>query len=152
MAQNYIKRIVFLGFQLLRTFWMHITLLVILDANMKAKTVPRFPKPQDRPGSVHRRLSFWFLTYLLVQLGSLVGDVRPSCPTWLLLGSNLVHLCSNLAQLSANLAQLGAILAQLGSNFGPILVPTWSNMVPKSDQDELQEMFSSFSKQSSVSH
>ena len=53
---------------------------------------------------------------MLVQLGRPVRHVRPSCPIWLLLGSNLVHLCSNLAQLSANLAQPGPILAQLGSN------------------------------------
>ena len=67
---------------------------------------------------------------MMVQLGSLVGYVRPSCPTWLLLGSNLVHVC----QLSANLAQLGPILAQLGSNlvqFCSQLGPTWSQNVTK---------------------
>ena len=71
---------------------------------------------------------------ILVQLGRLVGHVRPSCPIWLLLGSNLAHLCSNLAQLSANLAQLGAILAQLGSNlvqFWSQLGPTWSQNLTK---------------------
>ena len=71
---------------------------------------------------------------ILVQLGRLVRHVRPSCPTWLLLGSNLVHLCSNLAQLSANLAQLGPILAQLGSNlvqFWSQLGPTWSQNLTK---------------------
>ena len=71
---------------------------------------------------------------MLVQVGRLVGHVRPSCPTWLLLGSNLVHLCSNLAQLSANLAQLGPILAQLGSNlvqFWSQLGPTWSQNLTK---------------------
>ena len=70
----------------------------------------------------------------LVQLGRLVRHVRPSCPIWLLLGSNLVHLCSNLAQLSANLAQLGPILAQLGSNlvqFWSQLGPTWSQNLTK---------------------
>ena len=70
----------------------------------------------------------------LVQLGRLVRHVRPSCPTWLLLGSNLAHLCSNLAQLSANLAQLGPILAQLGSNlvqFWSQLGPTWSQNLTK---------------------
>ena len=68
---------------------------------------------------------------ILVQLGRLVRHVRPSCPTWLLLGSNLVHLCSNLAQLSANLAQLGPILAQLGS----ILVQFWSQLGPTWSQN-----------------
>ena len=70
----------------------------------------------------------------LVQLDRLVRHVRLSCPTWLLLGSNLVHLCSNLAQLSANLAQLGPILAQLGSNlvqFWSQLGPTWSQNLTK---------------------
>ena len=62
----------------------------------------------------------------LVQLGRLVLHVAPSCSTWLLLGSNLAHLCSNLAQLSANLAQLVPILAQLGSN----LVQFWSQLGP----------------------
>ena len=71
---------------------------------------------------------------ILVQLGRLVRHVRPLCPIWLLLGSNLVHLCSNLAQLSANLAQLGSILAQLGSNlvqFWSQLGPTWSQNLTK---------------------
>ena len=66
---------------------------------------------------------------MLVQVGRLVGHVRSSCPTWLLLGFNLVHICSNLAQLSTNLAQLGVILAQLGANLGQLgsqLGPTWS--------------------------
>ena len=72
------------------------------------------------------------LTWLnLVQLGCLVRHVRPSCPTWLLLGSNLVHLCSNLAQLSANLAQLGRILAQFASN----LVQLWSQLGPAWSQN-----------------
>ena len=91
----------------------------------------RFPKPQDRPGAHHRCFIFWSPGSILVQLGSLVGLVRPSCPTWLLLGSSLVHLCSNLAQLSANLAQLGPILAQLGSNlvqFWSQLAPTWTKI------------------------
>ena len=84
--------------------------------------VPRFCCNLDQFGS------------MLVQVGRLVGHVRPSCPTWLLLGSNLVHLCSNLAQLSANLAQLGPILAQLGSNlvqFWSQLGPTWSQNLTK---------------------
>ena len=71
---------------------------------------------------------------ILVQLGRLVRHVRPSCPTWLLLGSNLAHLCSNLAQLTANLVQLGPILAQLGSNlvqFWSQLGPTWSQNLTK---------------------
>ena len=71
---------------------------------------------------------------MLVQVGRLVGHARPSCPTWFLLGSNLVHLCSNLAQLSANLAQLGPILAQLGSNlvqFWSQLGPTWTQNLTK---------------------
>ena len=71
---------------------------------------------------------------MLVQVGRLVGHVRPSCPTWLLLGSNMDHLCSNLAQLSANLAQLGPILAQLGSKlvqFWSQLGPTWSQNLTK---------------------
>ena len=71
---------------------------------------------------------------MLVQVGRLVGHVRPSCPCWLLLGSNLVLLRSNLAQLSANLAQLGPILAQLGSNlvqFWSQLVPTWPQNLTK---------------------
>ena len=80
-------------------------------------------------------LAYWAPTWSnLVQLGRLVLHVRPSCPTWLLLGSNLAHLCSNLAQLSANLAQLGPILAQLGSNlvqFWSQLGPTWSQNLTK---------------------
>ena len=70
----------------------------------------------------------------LVQFGRLVRHVRPSCPTWLLLGSNLAHLCSTLVQLSANLAQLGSILAQLGSNlvqFLSQLGPTWAQNLTK---------------------
>ena len=71
---------------------------------------------------------------ILVQLGRLVGHVRPCCPTWLLLGFSLAHLCSNLAQLSANFGQLGPILAQLGSNlvqFWSQLGPTWSQNLTK---------------------
>ena len=66
---------------------------------------------------------------MLVEVGRLVGHVRPSCPTWLLLGSTLVQLCPNLVQPSANLAQVGPILAQLGSNlvqFCSQLGSTWS--------------------------
>ena len=76
-------------------------------------------------------LQFWLN---LAQLGHLVLHIRPSCPAWLLLGSNLAHLCSNLAQLSANLAQLGPILAQLGSNWVQFwfqLGPTWSQNLTK---------------------
>ena len=83
----------------------------------------RFPKPQDPPGAYHRRRKVVLVGSVLVLLGRLVRYVRPSCPTWLLLGSNLAHLCSNLAQLTANLAQLGPILAQLG--------PTWSQNLTK---------------------
>ena len=87
------------------------------------------PNPRSRPGRTTVR-TIWSVLALfwsnLVQLGRLVRHVRPSCSTWLLLGSNLAHLCSNLAQLSANLAQLGSILAHLGSN----LVPFWSQLGP----------------------
>ena len=95
------------------------------------------PNPRIRPGrSTASEIccNLDQLGSILVQLGRLVGHVRPSCPIWLLLGSNLVHLCSNLAQLSANLAQLGPILAQLGSNlvqFWSQLGPTWSQTLTK---------------------
>ena len=80
----------------------------------------------------------------------------------------------NLAQLSANMAQQGPILAQLGQSLSqlgstsrqlaptwshlgatwlqlsPMVVPTWSNMVPKSYPDDLLQVFSSLSKRSSV--
>ena len=79
--------------------------------------------------------SFWAPTWPnWVQLGRRVFHVAPSCPIWLLLGSNLVHLASVLVQLSANLAQLGPILAQLGSNFVQFwsqLGPTWSQNLTK---------------------
>ena len=97
----------------------------------------RSPNPRSRPGRTSESEN-WFILALfwpnLVQLGHLVRHVRPSCPTWLLLVSNLAHLCSNLAQLSANLAQLGPILAQLGSNlvqFSSQLGPTWSQNLTK---------------------
>ena len=91
-----------------------------------------------------------------------------------LLGSNLALSWSNLAVLSAmfvHLVQSGSYLAPTWSIFAPTwlnlaptwpnlvpswpnLAPTWSNfgpnLVPKSDQDELQEVFSSLSKRSSV--
>ena len=93
-------------------------------------------------------------------------------PTWLYLGPtwpscrSCSSILSNLAptwlQLGPSLLQLGPTFRQLGPTWshlvptwlhlGPILVPTWSNMVPKSDQDELQEVFSSLSKRSSVFH
>ena len=82
-----------------------------------------------------KKLRFWAPIWLkLAHLARLVLHVRPSCPTWFLLASNLAHLCSNLAQLSANLAQLGPILAQLGSNlvqFWSQLGPTWSQNLTK---------------------
>ena len=87
---------------------------------------------------------------MLVQVGRLVGHVRPSCPTWFLLGSNLVHLWSNLAQLCANLGQLGPILAQLGPNlvqFLSQLGPTWSQNLTKMS---FKTCFSGVSKRSSV--
>ena len=77
---------------------------------------------------------FLHLRTNLVQLGRLVRHVRPSCPSWLLLGSNLAHLCSNLSEFSANLAQFGPILAQLGSNlvqFWSHIGPTWSQNLTK---------------------
>ena len=95
------------------------------------------PNPRQSTGRVTAGQICWFLalTWLnLVQLGRLVFHVRPSCPIWLLLGSNLAILCSNLAQLSANLAHLGPILAQLGANlvqFSSQLVPTWSQNLTK---------------------
>ena len=95
------------------------------------------PNPRTAAGRLTDELFCCNLDQLgsiLVQLGRLVGHVRPSCPTWLLLGSNLVHLCSNLAQLTANLVQLGPILAQLGSNlvqFWSQLGPTWSQNLIK---------------------
>ena len=94
----------------------------------------QIPKPQDLPGAYLRDEVLLLVGSNLVQLGGLVRHVRPSCSTWLLLGSNLGHLCSNLAQLSANLAQLGPILAQLGSNlaqFWSQLGPTWSQNLTK---------------------
>ena len=63
---------------------------------------------------------------MLVQVGRLVGHVRPSCPTWLLLGFNLVHLCSNLVQLCANLAHFAPNLAPRWVNLGP----TWIKLAP----------------------
>ena len=95
------------------------------------------PNPRTATGRVTESIFCCNLDQLgsmLVQVGRLVGHVRPSCPTWLLLGSNLAHLCSNLVQLSANLAQLGPILAQLGSNlvqFWSQLGPTWSQNLTK---------------------
>ena len=103
------------------------------------------PNPRSRPGqtTVSTIAPLWGPTWSnLVQLGRLVRHVRPSCPIWLLLGSNLVHLCSNLVQLSANLVQLGSILAHPGSNlvqFWSQLGPTWSqNLTKMASPSDLQ--------------
>ena len=94
------------------------------------------------------------------QLGSFLaqlGPIWPSCPScssilstlvpaWLQLGPSLLQLGPTYRQLGPTWSHLGSTWLQLG----PILVPTWSNMVPKSDQDELQEMFSGLALRSSV--
>ena len=82
-----------------------------------------------------------------------VGPTWPSCrsclsilsiwaPTWLQLGPSLLQLGPTKRQLGPTWSHLGRTWLQLG----PILVPTWSNMVRRSDQDELQEVFSGDSK------
>ena len=117
--------------------------LVIRRPRRGAAVLDRKPNPSGTPNPRTAPGRFTDSTFccnldqlgsILVQLGRLVRHVRPSCPSWLLLGSNLAHLCSILAQLSANLAQLGPILAQLGSNlvqFWSQLGPTWSQNLTK---------------------
>ena len=93
----------------------------------------------------------------LDQLWLYVGPSWPSCRSC---SSILSNLAPTLLQLGPSLLQLGPTFRQLGPTWshlaptwlqlGPILVPTWSNMVPKPDQDDLQEVFSSLSKRSSV--
>ena len=82
------------------------------------------PNPRTATGRTSGLIFCCVLAHLssnLVQLARLVRHVRPSGPTWFLLGSNLAHLCSNLAQLSAN-SQFGRTWFQLGPIFGPNLV------------------------------
>ena len=94
----------------------------------------QFTTSPGRPSHSEKTFTWAPIWLNLAQLACLVLHVRPSCSTWLLLGSNLAHLCSNLVQLTANLVQLGPILAQLGSNlvqFRSQLGPTWSQNLTK---------------------
>ena len=115
--------------------------------------LPEVENSRGPTTSYHRVGKSWLMGSNLAQVGSSCSSCPPCssilsnlAPTWLQLGPSLLQLGPTYRQLGPTWSHLGSTWLQLG----PILVPTWSNMVPKSDQDELQEVFSSLSKRSSV--
>ena len=84
-------------------------------------TMQILPEVENSRGQQHRTtfmetLHFWAPIWLkLAHLARLVLHVRPSCPTWFLLASNLAHLCSNWPNLAPT---------------WPNLVPSWLNLAP----------------------
>ena len=92
---------------------MHITLLLILGANMKPKTLPKS--------------RFWGLCWALwlhLWWFSATCGVTLRCDC---------QLRAKICQHSPNLAQLGTTWLQLGPTWpqlGPNMVPTWRNLAP----------------------
>ena len=131
----------FFGFQLLRTFWMHISFLLILGANMKPKT---FPKSRFWGLCWALWLHLWWLSatcgvtlrcdcQLPAQICQDTPNLVPTSPNLAQLGSNLAQLCSNLAptcsQLGATWPQIGPKMTQLSPTW-PQLAPTWPQLDP----------------------